>query len=227
VTSSPERADAPPRARPLQALGLYRGMPLQVRVHTRLRAWTCPLRPLLERLPAGGRLLDVGCGHGLFANEAAARHRRLDVLGIDPSGEKIRWAEPTAEGRPNVRFRCERVEELGEDGFDVLSVLDVLYLVPRAGWAAFLRSCHARLRPGGRLLLKEVDVQPRWKFYRCLAQEAVSVRLLGITLGGAFAFASRGEMAQLLAEAGFGDVRVTDLGAGYLTPHVLYEAQRA
>ena len=53
------------------------------------------------------------------------------------------------------------------------------------------------------------------------------MKLLGITLGGGFAFAARDEMLALLAEIGFRDIRAVDLGRGYLTPHVLYEAARA
>lgn len=210
----------------MQALGLYRDAPAAVRIHTWLRAWTCPMEAMVRRVPGEGRLLDVGCGHGLFSNEAALRHSRLHVVGIDPSAGKVRWAEASLAGRGNVRFRRQRVEEVDEEGFDALSVLDVLYLVPRPEWPSFLGACRDRLRSGGRLLLKEVDVRPRWKFYRCLAQELVSVRLLRITLGAAFTFAGRAEMILALEGAGFRDVVVTDLGAGYLTPHVLYEAQR-
>lgn len=211
----------------MKALSLYAGEPLPVRLHTRLRAFTCPMAALVARVPARGRLLEVGCGHGLFANEAALTNPELTVVGVDPSGEKVRWAHRTVAGRGNVRFRMARVEDTPEDGFDMVAVLDVLYLVARKEWPSFLAACRARLRPGGRLLLKEVDVRPRWKFYRCLLQETVSVRLLGITLGGAFAFAPRPEIERLLTAAGFRDVTFTRLDAGYLTPHVLYEATAA
>lgn len=210
----------------MRALALYAGLPGPVRLHTRLRSFTCPMAAVVARLPATGRLLEVGCGHGLFANEAALANPGLTVLGIDPSPEKARWAERSAAGREGISFRTGRLEELAEEGFDAVAVLDVLYLVPRADWGAFLRGCRDRLRPGGRLLLKEVDKRPRWKFYRCVVQEAVSVRLLGITLGGRFAFAGRAELLALLGEAGFTQARVTDLGRGYWTPHVLYEAIR-
>jgi 2-polyprenyl-3-methyl-5-hydroxy-6-metoxy-1,4-benzoquinol methylase len=210
----------------VQALGLYRSAPLSVRLHTTIRAWTCPFAALLERVPAEGRLLEVGCGHGLFANAAALGRPRLQVLGIDPSADKIRWAQATVDGRGNVRFAQAGIDAVGERDFDLLAVIDVLYLVARAGWTDFLRACHERLRPGGRLLLKEVDVRPRWKFYRCVAQETLSLRLLGITHGESFGFAGREETLAALAAAGFGRVEVTDLGRGYLTPHVLYEAER-
>jgi len=210
-----------------EALRLYRPLPLPVRMHTRIRAWTCPFTALLERVPPGGRLLEVGCGHGLFANAAALGHPGLDVLGVDPAAEKIRWAEATVDGRPNVRFARAEIDEVHERDFDLLAVIDVLYLVPRPAWPDFLGACRERLRPGGRLLLKEVDRRPRWKFYRCVAQETLSLRLLGITHGQAFGFAGRDEMTAALAAADFAGLRVTDLGRGYATPHILYEAVRA
>jgi 2-polyprenyl-6-hydroxyphenyl methylase/3-demethylubiquinone-9 3-methyltransferase len=211
----------------VEALRLYRGLAAGVRIHTRIRAFTCPMAAVVARVPERGRLLEVGCGHGLFANECALRHPGLQVLGIDPARAKIEAARATLRERDNVRFALGGLETLEERDFDAVAILDVLYLVPRAGWPEFLRACHRALRPGGRLLLKEVDVRPRWKFYRCLLQETLSVRLLGITLGAELAFASRDQMRGLLEAAGFRDVAIRDLGAGYLTPHVLYEAARA
>lgn len=210
----------------MKSLALYAGAPWRVRLHTRIRARTAPLLDLVARLPSEGRLLEVGCGHGLFANEAALRHPRLSVLGVDPDADKIRWAQQAAGGRDNVRFRHAGLAELTEDGFDVLALVDVLYLVPRSDWPTFLEACRARLRKGGMLLLKDVDTRPWWKFYRCVLQETVSVRLLGLTLGGSFAFASKEEMFGVLLDAGFDRIETTRLDRGYLTPHVLYRAVR-
>jgi 2-polyprenyl-3-methyl-5-hydroxy-6-metoxy-1,4-benzoquinol methylase len=198
-----------------------------VRLHTRIRAWTCPIQDVVARAPARGRLLEVGCGHGLFANACALLRPELQLLGIDPAPDKIRAAAASVGARGNVRFREGRLETLGEGGFDCVAVLDVLYLVPRAEWPAFLARCRDALAPGGRLLLKDVDVRPRWKFRRCVLQETLSVKLLGLTLGGEFAFAPQHEMLGELRQAGFAQARATDLGRGYLTPHVLYESERA
>lgn len=209
----------------MQALRLYAAQGAGVKLHTWLRAWTCPFDALFARLPEQGRLLEVGCGHGLFSHGARLARPGLEVLGVDPAEAKIRAARATLP-RAGVRFERARLQDVGEREFDAVAVIDVLYLVPRAEWPAFLAGCFERLRGGGRLLLKEVGTRPRWKFWRCLLQETLSVRLLGITLGGAFAFASAEEMLALLAQAGFADATVRDLGAGYLTPHVLYEARR-
>ena len=60
-----------------------------------------------ERLPAGGRVLEVGCGHGepVAAALAAAG---LRVTGIDPSGEMIELARARAAGE----FRQMALAEL-------------------------------------------------------------------------------------------------------------------
>jgi 2-polyprenyl-6-hydroxyphenyl methylase/3-demethylubiquinone-9 3-methyltransferase len=210
----------------VRALSLYAPLPAGVRWHTRIRAFTCPLDAIVERLPPRGRLLEVGCGHGLFSNEAALRYPELDVLGVDPAPDKIRWAQASAAGRPNAAFRLGTLADVAERGFDAIAVLDVLYLIARRDWSSFLAGCRERLREGGRLLLKEVAPRPRWKFWRCVLQETLSVRLIGITLGRDFAFAGAREMAALLEGAGLSQVRVSELHRGYATPHVLYEAVR-
>src|SRR5262245_62087609 len=176
------------------ALSFYRRLPLAVRLRAAIRAYTYPMEAILGRVPDQGRLLEVGCGHGLFANEAALRNPRLSVVGIDPVSKTIRWAQATVGSRRNIAFRCDRVEEFCDDRFDAIAIVDVLYLVPQLSWAAFLGACRERLRPGGRLILKEVDTTPLWKFYKCLMQEIMSVRMFRITLGNQLTFVSRHEM---------------------------------
>jgi 2-polyprenyl-3-methyl-5-hydroxy-6-metoxy-1,4-benzoquinol methylase len=210
----------------MKALSFYRTLPLAVRLRAAIRANNCPMDAILRRVPDQGRLLEVGCGHGLFANEVALRSPSLSVLGIDPAPVSIRYAQATVGSKRNLGFRCAQVEELCDGHFDAIAILDVLYLVPRLSWPAFLGACRERLRPGGRLILKEVETTPRWKFYKCLAQEIISVRLLRITLGNQLAFVSRHEMCRVINEAGFRDVTATDLGSGYSAPHILYEATR-
>jgi 2-polyprenyl-6-hydroxyphenyl methylase/3-demethylubiquinone-9 3-methyltransferase len=209
----------------VKALERYRVAPARVRLHTRLRAWSCPLDGLVSRVAPSGRVLDVGCGHGLLSIAVAETFPETSVLGVDPAEEKLHWARRGAVELGNVGFVCGTLEAVS-GVFDTVVVVDVLYLVARAHWPGFLRTCRERLRPGGRLLLKEVDVRPRWKFFRCVAQETLSVRLLGITLGRSFAFLDRLAMTRLLDSLGFAEVAHVDLGRGYMTPHVLYQALR-
>jgi len=67
--------------------------------------------PAIEaEVPRRGRVLDLGCGHGLFSLLLAATSPERQVTGVDVDGDKLGLARRAAEalGLDNVRFR--RVE---------------------------------------------------------------------------------------------------------------------
>jgi 2-polyprenyl-3-methyl-5-hydroxy-6-metoxy-1,4-benzoquinol methylase len=210
----------------LRALSLYRNQPWGTRLHTRLRAWSAPLEDVVNALPDRGFLLDVGCGHGLVANEVALRHSGARVLGIDPSQTKIASAQASAGARPNLEFRHARLEDIPESGFDAVGMIDVLYLVPAADWDSFLRAGFQKLSPGGKFVLKEIGTDPRWKFERLKLQEFVSTRILRITKGDTLHFEPGEQLRQRLVRLGFEDVLLRRLDAGYASPHILLTALR-
>lgn len=210
----------------MRALSLYRDQPLGVRVHTFLRAWSAPLDVVVDAMPAEGSLLDVGCGHGLVANEAALRNPGRRVLGIDVSEGKILAAQATVGKRSNIDFRRCSLEALAESGFDAVALIDVLYLVPEAAWTTFLKDCVVRLRPGGTFVLKEIGMEPRWKFERLKLQEFVSTRVVRITQGDTMHFESGGDLKRRLVDAGLVDVQVRRLDARFASPHILLTGKR-
>jgi 2-polyprenyl-3-methyl-5-hydroxy-6-metoxy-1,4-benzoquinol methylase len=106
-------------------------------------------RFLLERVRAGDRVLDVGCGEGRFAAELA-RAGTL-VVGLDVAEEPLRRARSL---HPELDLRL--LEDEGswplEDGsFDVVWAGEVLEHV--ADTAAWLSQARRVLRSGGSLLL--------------------------------------------------------------------------
>jgi 2-polyprenyl-6-hydroxyphenyl methylase/3-demethylubiquinone-9 3-methyltransferase len=180
---------------------------------------------VVEAVPSG-RVLDVGCGHGLVVGWLGVTRPDVQVVGVDPDVRKVSLARRALEGMPRVELRVGTAEVLERD-FDAITLLDVLYLLPRDQWPGFLQCLHERLRPGGRLLLKEAEGDSSWRHYKCLAQEWVMGRALGRTPGnGALPLVPRADMKRLLREAGFEVTNVVDLRRGYTTPHVLYEARR-
>ncbi|MFP2930851.1 class I SAM-dependent methyltransferase [Pyxidicoccus sp. 3LG] len=214
-----------------QALSLYAALPAAERFHVHARAFSAPLLAVASRVP-GGRVADIGCGHGLLSALLALADPRRTVHGVDPDPRKIAWARQALAVLPNVKLAEGTVEEtLASDEADVepcdaAVVCDVLYLLPEEKWPGFLRTVQGLLRPGGRLLLKEVEGDHSWKHHKALAQEWVMVSLLGRTkASGGMALKPRGEMTRLLQDAGFAVREVVDLGKGYTTPHVLYVAE--
>lgn len=210
----------------MRALSLYRTQSLGVRLHTWLRAWSAPLQSVVAALPAGGSLLDVGCGHGLIANEWSLRNPNARVLGIDLSNTKIASAQATVGTRTEVEFRLAALAQISESGFEGVSLIDVLYLVPETDWTPFLTTCFEKLSPGGTFVLKEIGTEPRWKFERLKLQELMSTRVLRITKGETMHFESGNELHARLSRIGFEGITVQRLDAGYSSPHILLTAKR-
>ena len=204
-----------------QSLGRYKSQPLGIRGFTLARHILAPLARVLDAMPASGRMLDVGCGHGLFANALALGSSARDVLGVDPSGAKITVARAGSAGLPNVRYQQGLVQDVDDGLFDGISILDVLYLLPVEEKLAVLRACRERISPNGVLVLKTNDTRPPWKYRVARLQEQLMTGL-GLTLGhGELHFMSREQNAGLLELAGF-QPRIVDLNNWLPYPHVMF-----
>jgi 2-polyprenyl-3-methyl-5-hydroxy-6-metoxy-1,4-benzoquinol methylase len=211
------------------ALAVFSRLPAAERFHLHARAASAPLEAIIARVPSGGSVADVGCGHGLLTALLALSDTRREVHGVDPDPRKVEWARMAPGCLPNVKIEVGTVESLAErlpGHFDAVVVCDVLYLLPLGRWPGFLREARRLLRPGGRLLLKEAEGDGTWKHLKCLAQEVVMVKLLGRTKAGrGLVFQPREVVEALLHQAGFSPRETVELGAGYTTPHILYVAE--
>jgi ubiquinone/menaquinone biosynthesis C-methylase UbiE len=109
---------------------------------------------LVERLPPGARLLDVGSGTGrpTAATLVAAGH---SVLGVDVSPVMVELASRQV---PEAEFRRADVRELplDEASFDGVCVFYSLLQMSRSEQSALLRRLALALRPGGHLVLATV-----------------------------------------------------------------------
>ncbi|MGW1029880.1 class I SAM-dependent methyltransferase [Streptomyces sp. NPDC002577] len=105
-------------------------------------------------LPAGGRVLDLGCGKG--GNTAHLAALGMDAVGIDVSPVQLRTAEERWGGTRGLELRrAEALALLQEHGDD----FDAVYSVYGAVWftdpAALLPLIRRRLRPGGTLVFSQ------------------------------------------------------------------------
>lgn len=210
----------------LTAWKAYEGEPLTTRAHVVARALTCPFGPLIDRFPTRGAVLDVGCGHGLLINLLARDPSRcgLRLVGIDHDAAKIERARRTA--LSGVDFSTRALNSFSDPAFDALSIVDVLYTVKRQVWGEILGGCFRALRPGGRLIVKEVVDRPPWKYWAIMAQEALSVRIFRITKGERPHFEPPGAYRQAIVAAGFGMVEELPLKSANWISHYLFVAQK-
>lgn len=222
---------------------LYRGASAAARAHVRVRWATCPMRAVATAVPQAGRILEVGCGHGLLSNYLALESADRTILGIDVDVPKIAAAGAAAERGGHAdrcRFEVAPPGELPDGpwdcpdggwdcpdgGWDCVAIVDVLYLLPADVQRDLLRSCAARLAPGGVLVVKEMAPAPRWKAAWNRGQETLAVRLLGITEGdGGFMFVPPDELAAWMVDDGLA-AEHRPLHRGYPHPHHLVVGRR-
>lgn len=216
-----------PRRRPTPAgraaLALFAGAPPSVRAHVHVRWWTAPFEPVAAALPSSGRILEIGCGHGLFAAYAALSEPGRTVVGVDIDPEKIRHARAAAAGAAaggRLSFTVDASGAVPPGPWDAVAFVDMLYLLPAVEQRRLLAEAVAALAPGGRLVIKEMGTRPRWKVRWNTWQETVSVKVVGITAGSSFDFVAPDVMAGWLHELGL-TTSARRLDRGRIHPHHL------
>ena len=114
---------------------------------TKYRPWLSELR---ERIPAGGAVLDLGCGSGLpVARDLAAAGYR--VTGVDVSDVQVRRARELVPQAEFVRADVTAID-FGPASFDAVVALYVLIHLPLEDQPPLLARIASWLRPGGLFL---------------------------------------------------------------------------
>jgi SAM-dependent methyltransferase len=162
----------------------------------RTRRYTTAMEPFgaLFARGDGRRLLDVGCGNGLFLE--LAHDRGFDPYGVDLAADAVRAARRRPGGRHAYHGTPLDVPEIAGGGFDVVTMWSVLAHLAEP--VRELRELRSLLRPDGVLLLLTVNAGSL-KLKRDLAGWG------GFTPNH-LVFSSAQTLPRLLGEAGFGAV---------------------
>jgi cyclopropane-fatty-acyl-phospholipid synthase len=118
---------------------------------------------LLDRLDLkpGQRLLEIGCGWGTLAIEAA--RRGAHVVGLTLSREQKEWADrKIAEAGlgEKIEIRLQDYRETDEQ-FDALASVEMVEAVGRRWWGTYLDSIARNLRAGGKAALQFISIDHR------------------------------------------------------------------
>jgi len=175
-----------------------------------------------QYLPARGRVLDVGCGFGLFSLYYASVCPGLEIAGLDRNPRRIAMAREAGRrlGLANVRYEVGDARDFrGGELFDAAYMLDIVHHIPQEAVRPLLEQLAKVLPPGARLLIKDVDSRPAWKRWFTHALDKVMDPRSPVRYWGAE------ELQTLVEEVGFRVHR--HLMVDFLPyPHVLYICER-
>ena len=171
----------------------------------------------LASLQPGERVLDVGCGTGTLALEAARQIGTAGrVVGIDPSKQQITRARSKAT-RHNVpvAFQIGVIEQLAfpDQTFDVVLSTLMMHHLPASLKRQGLAEIARVLKPGGRLVI--ADFKPKQE------RQGQAARFHA---GGS----SMQDLAAMIVDAGFESLETEEMrparfstfpGAGFIKAH--------
>jgi len=205
---------------------LFREAGPVLKTYLRIKFRICPILLAERYIPDKGDIVDLGCGNGLFAAILKSGAPARAIVGIDLDARRIAAARKSLGNIPHLDFRLGDIAAAEYPPADVYTLIDVLYLIPFEDQNRILKRCVAALRPGGILVLKDMDRKPRFKYVWNMLQETIAVKIAGFTLGSKFYFRDRADFVKTLTGLGL-KVEVIPLHQGYLYPHILFRARKS
>ena len=229
------RARLASRSAPVEAPEIYgrdaianivRALPLVERAYSLVRFSI--LRPKLLSvmdlvLTDEGRILDVGCGFGLFAAYFGQMQPRRRIVGLDPDPRRVRIARHVAGrlGLADHEFFVGDVRDARLEGrFDAAYMLDVMHHLPAGDQRRVLERLRGWLVPGGVLVFKDITTEPLGSL---LFTEALDRLMVGY--GEPLAYRHHREWSEMLVGLGF-KVRMVRVPDVLPYPHVVITATR-
>jgi 2-polyprenyl-3-methyl-5-hydroxy-6-metoxy-1,4-benzoquinol methylase len=192
--------------------------------------WLPALGLPAERLAAGGRLADLGCGQGWSTMAVARAYPNAEVWGFDSDPSSIAEARTGAvEQRVECRFEVGDAGRIGVRGpFDVALLLETLHDLARP--VEVLAGVRAALSADGALLVADEAVAPTftapgddlermmygWSITHCLpaAMAEQPADPTGTVI-------REDTVRKLAASAGFGSLEVLDVDGGFFRIYAL------
>lgn len=166
------------------------------------------------------RVLDVGCGPGVWLLDLVAKYPDIDGVGVDNSESMLETARLLQKAE-NKHFTLLHMDvrngfAFPDTSFDFVQMrLNDSFLYPPM-WLPLLKECHRVLRPGGTLCVIDLEAiftnKPASEEYYGLMPSVWSKARISFSLTG-HSFGILAQVKPLLRQAGFAQV--------HFKPHLL------
>ncbi len=204
---------------PDKLLNLYNGLSGRELFYIKARWGVSPIGAIEKAIPECGDIYDIGCGVGLLSNMAALNSGRRNIVGIDVSGEKIGIANRSIGGRKNIRFEKGDVLNFDFDKADAVVACDLFHHIPFREQGLLLDRILRSLKPGGLLIVQEIDKTPILKYLFALGVDKILNRMARVYYRDCY------NMEGFFAERGL-KVEVKKIDNGYPIAAMLFKCEK-
>jgi len=183
-----------------------------------VKDWIGAMEGLTETLKQGGKIADIGCGHGASTIVLAKAFPKAEVYGFDNHLRSIEVSRKRAREEhagDNLHFDVATAKIFQGNDFDLICYMDCLHDMGDPLGAA--RHAFRALKPGGRVLLVEPaaanriedNINPVSRLYYAASTGICTPCSRSQEVGAALgAQAGPQKLSGLLTEAGFDTVRI-------------------
>lgn len=182
------------------------------------RFFHAPYRLAETFVPKKGRIMDLGCGYGFFANLLGLASPEREVLGVELSAKKLQYADKELK---NVRFINGDITRLKLKDCDAVILFHVLHhLHSYAQQQRLLKEAYNKLKKGGALIIVEIDSRPLWKFLFTVVVDAA------LYIGDWFYYRSEKKFVALFEKLDFKVERVVPAHRFVPLSHKIYVCRK-
>ncbi len=179
--------------------------------------WLPALEGVVERLKQGGKVADIGCGHGASTILMAQAFPKSRFVGVDYHDASIATARRRAVEQGvtgNTAFEVNTASGFNGRDFDLVCFMDCLHDLGDPVGA--LKACRKALKPDGKVLLVEPyagdrleeNQNPIGRMYYAASAMACTPNSLSQEVGlGLGAQAGEERLRKVAREAGFSNLR--------------------
>ena len=181
-----------------------------------IETWLPSLEGVVEKLRAGAKVADIGCGHGSSTVLLVEAFPKSTIHGFDFHAPSIKEARLKAEtaGLKNVQFNVATAQDFPGEGYDLACIFDALHDMGDPVGAA--RHIRETLKPDGSFMLVEPmagdslseNLNPISQIYYGFSTTVCTPASLAQAVGrGLGAQAGQKRLTEVMNEAGFKHVR--------------------
>ncbi|MDO8518579.1 MAG: class I SAM-dependent methyltransferase [Deltaproteobacteria bacterium] len=168
----------------------------------RARAAMLPILQLDRTVPRSGKIIEIGCGHGLITNYLALSSPKREMIGVDVDVKRIEIARATIKTRTNIKFLKGYFQDFDFRDADMVILFGVLCVIPFPQWSGLFASIRQSLKEGGSLLLHDVKKEKTLGYWIHEKKEDL-FRIFRITQGEGFFVLEPDQLEKFIAEAHF------------------------